>query len=112
MNEEDEIIWADGYSRKPLTCTQTHIYCTVQYVYRGEHSMSDDANRLGLRLAGEPSETGCSQRIRNRIRRGIVWQAAYDAWHTHPVGLTPSPQSSNHSEHTTVSSSPKTPYTH
>jgi hypothetical protein len=74
--------------------------------------MGDDANRLGLRLAEGPWETSCSQRIRNRIRRGSVWQAAYGPWHTHLDRLTPSPQSSNHSEHTIVSSSQITPYTH
>jgi hypothetical protein len=56
--------------------------------------MSDDTNRLALRPAGELSETSCSQRIRNRLRR------------------VPSLHSSIHSEHTIVSSSPMTPYTH
>ena len=63
MSEEDEIIWADGSSRKLLTWVQTHIDCTVQYDYQGKHSMSDEDA--------------------NRIPRGIVWQSAYGAWHTH-----------------------------
>ena len=112
MNEQDESIWADGSSRKLLICTQTHVDCTVQYVYGDGYSMSDDANRLGLRLAEEPWETSCSQRTRNRIRRSIVWQAAYGPWHTHLDRLVPSPQSSKHSGHLIVSSSPMTPYTH
>lgn len=112
MNEEDDTIWADGSSRKLLTRAQVHIYCTVQYVYRNGQSMSDNENRFGLRLAGEPSETSCSLRTRNRIRQGIVWQAAYGVWHTHLDKLAPSPQSSNPSEHTIVSSSPMTPCTH
>ena len=58
--------------------------------------MSDEAS-LGLRLVGEPSETTYSHRPRKRIRRGIVWQAAYGAPLT-PDGLAVSPQSSNHSE--------------
>jgi hypothetical protein len=76
MNEDDETIWADSSSRPPLTCPPIHINCTEQYAYGDEGSMSDDASRLGLRLAAEPSETSFSQRIRNRTRRGIVWQAA------------------------------------
>ena len=47
----------------------------------------------------EPSETTSSHRARKKIRRGIVWQAAYSAPPTHPEGLAASPQSSNHSEH-------------
>jgi hypothetical protein len=74
--------------------------------------MNNDANQLRLRLAAEPSETSCSHRIRNRIPRGIVCQAAYDASHTHLDRLTPSPQSTNHFEHTIVCSSRMTPYTH
>ena len=77
-----------------------------------KHSMSDDASRLGLRLVGELSETTCSHRIRKRIRRGIVWQAAYGVRLTHLEGLAASPQSSNQSEHVIVSSFPMTPYTH
>ena len=74
--------------------------------------MSDDVNRLRLRLAEEPSGTNSSQRIRNRIPQGIVWQAAQGALHTHLDRLTPSSQRSNHSEHTIVSSFPMTPYIH
>ena len=73
--------------------------------------MSDEASRCGLRLA-ELSETTCSHRIRKRIRRGIVWQVAYGVRLTHPEGLAAFAQSSNHSEHMVVGSSPMTPYTH
>ena len=57
MNEEDETIWAEGSSRKLLTWAR--IICTVPYRTGLEmkHSMSDNANRLGLHRAGEPSET-------------------------------------------------------
>jgi hypothetical protein len=98
MNEDDEI-----YSVRRLRTPK---------VQPAKHSMSDDASRLGLRLVEELSETTCPHPAGKRIRRGIVWQAAYSVLRTHPEGLAASPQSSNHSEHTIVSSSPMTPYTH
>ncbi len=122
MNEEDEFI-----SVRRLRSTQTSLesWDRERLPPKGrpvKRSMSDETS-LGLRLVGELSETTCSQRIRKKIRRGIVWQAAYSAQLTHPEGLAlrgdppwalpqVSPQSSNHSEHVIVSSFPMTPYTH
>lgn len=115
MNEEDEII-SVRRSRSTRTSLATwdlpgdceRLAAKARPV---KHSMSDEAS-LGLRLVGEPSETTCAHRPRKRIRRGIVWQAAYGAQLTHPEGLAASPQNSNHSEHMVVSSFPMTPYAH
>ncbi len=104
MNEEDEFI-----SVRRLRSTRTSL--ETPKARPVNHSMSDDAS-LGLRLVEEISETTCSHRARKRIRRGIVWQAAYDVRLIHPEGLAVSPQSSNHSEDVIPSSSPMTPYTH
>jgi hypothetical protein len=68
MNEEDEFI-----SVRRLRSTRTS-------------PMSDEAS-LGLRLVGEFSETICSQPAGKRIKRGIVWQAAYSVQLTHPEEL-------------------------
>ncbi len=110
MKESDEILRADSSSRLTLTCAPVHVNCTEPYG-TGERSMNSESSRLGLILVGEPSETTCSHRTQNRIRRGIVWQAAYGAWRTHPESVTASPQRSNHSEHVILSSSPMTPHT-
>jgi hypothetical protein len=108
MDEEDEII-----SVRRLRSTHTSLESWELSNARPlNHPMSDDARRFGLRLVGEISETTCSPRARKRIWRGIVWQAAYGAPLTHPERAAASPQSSNHSEHVVVSSSPMTPYTH
>ena len=96
MNETDKIHSADGSSHVSLTCAPTHINCTGQYGSGDEHSVRDYANRFGVRLEVQPSETSYSHRIRDRIRRGIVWQAAYRVWLTHPDSVV-SPQRSNHS---------------
>jgi len=122
MNEEDETTWAGNSSGVGLTRASTHVNCTERYIIGEEHTVSDDASRLRLRLVQELSETACSPRARKRIRRGIVWQVAYGTWLTHPEGLAVrggapsaisqvSPQSSNDSEHMIVSSSAITPYT-
>ena len=84
MNEEDEFISVQR-SRSTRTSLETSV----------KHSMSDEAS-LGLRLVGEITEPTGSHPPRKRIRRGIVWQAAYSV----------------HSEHVIVSSFPMTPYTH
>ena len=116
LNEEDDI-----FSVRRSRSTHTSLESSdlagdcerlPQNSRRLKHSMSDEAGRLGLRLVEELSETTCSHRTRKRIRRGIVWQAAYSVLLTHPEGLAASPQSSNHSEDLILSSSPMTPYTH
>ncbi len=104
MNEEDEFI-----SVRRLHSTRTSLETPKARPVK--HSMSDEAS-LGLRLVGEPCETTCSHRPRKRIRRGIVWQAAYGAPLTRPEGLAAPPQSSNDSEDVILSSSPMTPYAH
>jgi hypothetical protein len=76
------------------------------------HSMSDGVSRFELRLVEESSETTCSPWVRKKVWRGIVWYAAYGARLTHPERSAVTPQSSNHSEHVVVSSSPMRPYTH
>ncbi len=111
MSETDEIHRADSSSRAPLTRALSHINCTVQYCSGDEHSMRDYANRFGVRLAVQPSETRDSRRIRNRVRRGIVWQAAYGVWLTHTQGVAVPRLGSNHSRHVVASSSPIKPYT-
>ena len=111
MNEEDEFI---SVRRLRSTHTSLESWDRERLPPKGrpvKHSMSDEAG-LGLRLVGEPCETTCSHRPRKRIRRGIVWQAAYSAQLTHPEGLAAPPQSSNDSEDVILSSSPKTPYAH
>ncbi len=96
MNETDKIHRADGSSHVSLTCAPIHINCTEQYGSGDEHSMRDYANRFGVRLEVQPSETSYPHRIRNRIRRGIVWQTVYGVWLTHPDSVV-APQRSNHS---------------
>ncbi len=110
MSETDEIHRADDSSRASLTYAPTHINCTGQYGLRDEHSMNDDASGFGVRLAVQPCETSCSHRIRNRVRRGIVWQAAYGVWLAHTPGVAASQLGSNHSRHALVSSSPMKPH--
>ncbi len=104
MNEDDEIISAESSSRISLTSAKTHVNCTEPYGFINERPMNNEASRLGLILVGELSETTCSHRVRKRIRRGIVWQAAYGPWLTHSESVARSPLSSN--------SFPIKPYTH
>lgn len=96
MNEPDKIHRADGSSHVSLTSAPTHINCTGQYGSGDEHSMRDYANRFGERLEAQPSKTSYPHRIRNRIRRGIVWRAGCGVWFTHPDSVV-APQRSNHS---------------
>ena len=110
MNETDKFHRADGSSHVSLTCALIHVTCTEQYGLGSEHSMRDYANRFGVRLEVQPSETSYSHRIRDGIRRGIVWQAAYGVWLTHADSVV-APQRSNHSLQVVGSSSPMTPYT-
>jgi hypothetical protein len=77
-----------------------------------DHSMSDGASRFELRLVGEISEATCYPRVRKRIWEGIVLQAAYDAVFMHSERSAVMLQSSNHSEHVVVSSSPMKHYSH
>ena len=99
MNDEDEFI-----SVRRLRSTRTSLDTSVK------HSMNDEAS-LELRPVGEPFEMPSSHRPRKKIRRGIVWQAAYCAPPT-PEGLAASPQGAHESEHLIDRSLPTTPYTH
>jgi len=116
VNEEDEII-----SVRRLRSTHTSLESRVlsngcsrlpPKARPPNHSMGDDSSRFGLRLVGELPETITSHPARNKIRRGIVWQAAYSLQLTHSDGLAGLPQSSNHSEDVILSSSATTPYAH
>lgn len=75
MNAESEII-----SVRRLRSTHTSLESWGRLPPNSRtlgQSMGDDASRFGLRRVGELSETTRLHRIRERIGRGIVWQAAY-----------------------------------
>jgi hypothetical protein len=115
MNEEDEITSVRrlrSNHTSPESCLSNDCERLPPKARSPKHGMSDDEGRFGLRLVEELYETAYPQRIRKKIRPGNVWQAAYDALLTDPEGLAASLQSSNHSEHVVVSSSPMKPYSH
>jgi hypothetical protein len=75
MNEEDEILSVRRLRTTRESSDRERLAPQGRAV---KPSMSDEAS-LGLRLVGEEiSEESCAQRTRKKIRRGIVWQVAYD----------------------------------